>query len=209
MLNNFNLNITGENAAEMHNAITSALVSKGILFADEPAKEVFVDEVSKLIGLPRDGSRFFVVSGLLIEVTSEQKEVRPYQRYVNIWEEFLDDHGISEHRLPFTTFHIYYLQYENWLACEGIDEEDTDFSSYIEEIVCLDIENLPTQTNTNINVNDIEIITVYGGRVVANVKDLINKVVSEQRAFTMMLETAEQKKAEFESKISYLESLLA
>ena len=122
-----------ENADKMADGITDAMCKKGILFATN-IKELPVADILDVVGAVPADARAFVVDGKICLVSSHEETINPYEEVIEIWEEFLDNQGISSYDVPFNKFYYYYKRYTTWLADEGLREADTDFECYMSEI---------------------------------------------------------------------------
>jgi hypothetical protein len=93
---------------------------------------------------------------------------------------------------------------------EDITTDDTVFVDYMSEIEQIeDLTTLSIPENEAISVADVQIVTVYTGRVMADIQDLMTKVQDEADAFELLLQTAEAKRAAFATQLATYNALLA
>ena len=190
--------------------IADAIVRKNKLTVSK-VKEVPVTSILEIVGAVAEGSRAFVVDGSLILVNHHEEQVNPYEDLIEIWENLLEEDGLSSYNLPFQNFYYYYKRYLDWIEQEeDITTDDTVFVDYMSEIEQIeDLTTLSIPENEAISVADVQIVTVYTGRVMADIQDLMTKVQDEADAFELLLQTAEAKRAAFATQLATYNALLA
>lgn len=155
--------------------------------------------------------RVFIINGNLILLRAYERTINPYENYMEIWEDFLDEKGISSYNLPFSTFYFYYKRYEQWLLDEELSSNETNFDSYMEEIEQIDCfsDNVLIPESATVPVNDVhteidyEIIT--GRNLIAEKQ----KAEDEEDALNLFLQTVDQKRARINEKKELLDNLLS
>lgn len=198
-----------DNAEKMAEGITDAMCKKGLLTVNN-IKELPVADILDVIGAVPVGARAFVVDGKICLVSSHEETINPYEDIIEIWEEFLDEQGISSYDVPFNKFYYYYKRYTTWLDEERLTEADTDFESYMSEIEHInEFYNLYVPENETVDVNEIRTERVFDGNIVADIKKLLSDVEDEADAFELLLQTAETKRADFARRKEMYQNLLA
>lgn len=172
-------------------------------------KEVPAQDLTPLLGIVPDGDRFFVADGLLISVTPTEEVINPYENEMNVWEDLLEEEGLSSYNLPFRNFYFYYSQYQNWLSEEELTEDDTNFSDYLLEMHGIDdYSSLRVPETESINVSEIRNEIVYHGKILTDLNKALTEVQTKSDAFELMLANADVKRAEFTQKKEVLLQLI-
>ena len=155
--------------------------------------------------------RVFIINGNLLVLRSYERTINPYEKYMEFWEDFLDEKGISSYNLPFSNFYFYYKRYEQWLLDEELTSDETDFESYMEEIEQIDClnDNVSIPETATVPVNDVHTEIDYEILATKNLDNEKQKIEDEEDALNLFLQTVDQKRAMINEKRELLNNLLS